>query len=407
MACAEYLTDETEEARRLFALATAMIEELPDADLVRHLYAFTWWGLGEAFLGRLDEAIAHLDRMLGIAVSRGQGQVPSLIRSTQGLALIWRGRLAEADERLEAAIEAALLAQNTQTLGWALWVRCWCATLAGDLSEAIRLGEQAVEIAGDDPVSAMAGCFLAEARLEAGDHEGARAELLAAAGGPELPPIERGFKSHWYELLARASLAEGDRDTAESWVERAEAAAEGLGIAGRTGEALRARAALLLKDGHAESAAEHADRAAASADDGHLPIEAARSRILAARALATAGKREEAVARLERAREALQECGAVRLADEAARELRRLGRRVRRSGTRGVGDGAGALSGREQEVAELVAAGRTNKEIAATLFLSPKTIENHMARIFGKLGVSSRAEVAARIEGLRQRAPRE
>ncbi len=53
-----------------------------------------------------------------------------------------------------------------------------------------------------------------------------------------------------------------------------------------------------------------------------------------------------------------------------------------------------SLSGREREVADLVALGRTNKEIAADLFLSEKTVESHMTRLFGKLGVRSRAEVA-------------
>ncbi|MDA0183741.1 LuxR C-terminal-related transcriptional regulator [Solirubrobacter phytolaccae] len=65
-------------------------------------------------------------------------------------------------------------------------------------------------------------------------------------------------------------------------------------------------------------------------------------------------------------------------------------RRRRATGT----DGLAALSGREREIADLVALGRTNKEIAAELFLSEKTIENHMTRVFTKLGVSRRAEVA-------------
>ena len=85
----------------------------------------------------------------------------------------------------------------------------------------------------------------------------------------------------------------------------------------------------------------------------------------------------------------------MRLRDEAARELRRRGvktgaRRRRSAG----GDGLAGLSGREREVADLVALGRTNKEIAAELFLSEKTVESHMSRLFGKLGVRSRAEVA-------------
>jgi DNA-binding CsgD family transcriptional regulator len=104
------------------------------------------------------------------------------------------------------------------------------------------------------------------------------------------------------------------------------------------------------------------------------------------------------VAELERARAELGEAGAPRLADEAARELRRLGRRVARPGARRDGtNGVAALSGRELEIAELVAGGRTNREIAAALHLSEKTVANHLTRIYGKLEVSSRAALAAAV----------
>ena len=77
--------------------------------------------------------------------------------------------------------------------------------------------------------------------------------------------------------------------------------------------------------------------------------------------------------------------------------MKATARRRRATGT----DGLAALSGREREVAELVALGRTNKEIAAELFLSEKTVESHMSRLFGKLGVRSRAEVAKAVGGER------
>src|SRR5436190_698269 len=69
---------------------------------------------------------------------------------------------------------------------------------------------------------------------------------------------------------------------------------------------------------------------------------------------------------------------------------RRRARRRRAPGSTGLD----SLSGREREVAELVAQGRTNKQIAGELFLSEKTVESHMAKVFTKLGVSARAAVA-------------
>ena len=111
-------------------------------------------------------------------------------------------------------------------------------------------------------------------------------------------------------------------------------------------------------------------------------------------ALAAAGRRDEGVRELTRAEAELSALGAARHRDEAARELRRLGERVTARQRRRGGQGLDALSGREREIAERVAEGRTNREIGAELFLSEKTVEGHLTRIFAKLGVASRVEVA-------------
>jgi DNA-binding NarL/FixJ family response regulator len=66
------------------------------------------------------------------------------------------------------------------------------------------------------------------------------------------------------------------------------------------------------------------------------------------------------------------------------------------------GDRIGTLSDRELEVLELVASGWTNREIAARLYLSPRTIDRHVSRIFGKLGVASRAAAASAFERARR-----
>jgi DNA-binding NarL/FixJ family response regulator len=158
---------------------------------------------------------------------------------------------------------------------------------------------------------------------------------------------------------------------------------------------LHARALVTLADGDPRGAAELAVRAAGRADAVSALVPAARCRTLAGVALARAGERDKAVRALTRAEAELAACEASRFRDEAARELRRLGRRVpARQSRPGRGHGLEALTGRELEIAERVALGRTNREIAGDLFLSQKTVEGHLAHVFTKLGVSSRAAVA-------------
>ncbi len=399
LGCAEYLADRVDEARARFDEAEEMHGRLEDADLARHLYSLTWWCFGEVFIERFEPAIARLDRGIASAQKTGQGFAPTPMRITQAFALLWLGRLAEAEERLDAAIEASSLSGNAQALSWALWVRCWGATLAGDGPRAIDLGERAVAAGGAvvDPISAIAGGYLAEARLEGGDAEACRDGILASLGGPELRLVERGFKSRWFEILTRAELALEDVDAAERWAGEAERAAEGLGIRGRNSEALRAAGRGAARERSAVRRREAAAASVTEAAAASLPIEEGRARILSGRALFAAGDRAGAEAELKRAHETLVAFGASRYADEAAQELRGLGKRVTRSRAAAAtnGDGLDALSKRERQVAELIADGRANKEIAAELFVSERTIETHVTRTFAKLGLSKRAQLAA------------
>ena len=138
---------------------------------------------------------------------------------------------------------------------------------------------------------------------------------------------------------------------------------------------------------------------AGAADDAGAPVEAARSRVVAGAALAATGERDRAVELLRRAERDFDECGALRDRAEARRHLRRLGARTEPRGPSGGADGGlESLSRREREVAALITARKTNREIAAELFLSEKTVESHLRNIFAKLGASSRVDVARAVE---------
>lgn len=154
-----------------------------------------------------------------------------------------------------------------------------------------------------------------------------------------------------------------------------------------------AAAQVELAAGRPELAERRALKAVTAASQGGDRLLAARARVIAARAR-SGERRREAIEGIREAQQEFVECGATRLRDEAVRELRRLGHRVGRGGSRGRGEaGVEALSRRESEVAHLVTEGLTNREIAERLVLSEKTIETHLSAVFRKLGVRRRAAV--------------
>jgi ATP/maltotriose-dependent transcriptional regulator MalT len=282
----------------------------------------------------------------------------------------------------------------------------WAALRAGDLDAALVAGEDVERLLARWPTVPMMGgiCALSEARVEAGAPEHGRDALLAVYGGADLEGIEPIFRPWAYEILTRAELAAERLDAAAEWATRACETAAVLGLGRDRASALTAHAAVALARGDAAAAATTAQEAARVADSSSSPVHAGRARTLAGEALDRAGDRESAVRELVEGHRQLRACGAARYADEAAAVLRRLGRRPPRGGQRREpGEGLAALSEREREVAELVVARLTNREIAARLFVSQKTVERHMHSIFEKLGVDSRVGVARAVERGRAR----
>ncbi len=389
-------------AHRELGAASAIFDRLDDAELAPWLHTFARLGLAELMLERCNSARRHMERALEVARSSGQGSVLVEVLLFLGYARQWEGDLPGATRCYEDAIASAELTGESEFLVWALGNRCWSAWLAGDAAAAFAAGERAVELSAGraDQVSAVVGFFLAEAQLEAGDPAGCRERMLEAGGGPGLPLNERIYQPRWYPVLTRAELQLGELDRAEGWAERAAAAAEGLGLPGRTGWAEQARAWVLLERGDAVGAAEVAASAADHLSTAGNRIDAELARTLHGVALAAAGEREEAIATLESARNELEACGALALRDQAARELRRLGRRVPRAKATGDSDRPrlGSLSPRELEIAGLVHRGRTNKQIAAALHVSERTVETHLTHAYRKLGVSRRTALAAAVE---------
>ena len=153
--------------------------------------------------------------------------------------------------------------------------------------------------------------------------------------------------------------------------------------------AARSRGALLLARGDAREACAPVEWALAAFERlGHRP-DAARARFLLGRVLLRAGRRNAAADALAGAREAFAAMGAPAWAARAARELERAA----------PGRTAGTLTPAERRVAALVAEGMRNREICQALFMSVGTVEAHLTRIYRKLGIRSRSELARMVAG--------
>jgi DNA-binding CsgD family transcriptional regulator len=397
LAFAEHGLGRADAAGEALEAAGERLDSIGDDALAGRLDAPYYLGFAEYFGERYEDAIRHLRR--GIALSRavGQGQFVTPMTICLAHAYEVRGRLRAALEQIEAAVEAARLSGNRQVLCWALTGEAWIAAIAGELGRTRTAGAEAVALLDDldeSIISRATRVHVAAAYLEAAEPD-LCLEAMADAGAPDFAHVEPGRRAWLYSVLGRAELARGNRSVAEEWIVRGEEIAAGLGLPHAEATARFARALAQLEAGDAAGAAQTAVAATELADSVGAATQAARARALAGRAFAAAGDNESAVAWLERAESELGACGAVRYRDEAARELRRLGRRVTARRRRAAGSsGLESLSGREREVAELVAQGRTNKQIAGELFLSEKTVESHMAKVFAKLGVSARAAVA-------------
>jgi DNA-binding NarL/FixJ family response regulator len=404
------LAGATGEAERHRAQAAAAIDAMTDDELARPLDAAAHLATAELYLDHYEEAATHAGRALALARATRQ-QSPSLV-PTLGTALVMRGRLADAAELFDGGVEAARLSGIAQAQAWSLAHRSLAATAAGDVDAALATAEEAVDLTRDLQerfISAWSALALAGPLLASGDPGRAVGLLLHSAGGEELPLIPAGWRILGLALLTRCRLELGRPGEARGSVARAESGALALGLPMASAWADRAAADVALDAGAHAAAAARALASVTAAKRSGAVVEAALSATLAGQALARAGDRDAAVAELERAAADLDACGARRHRDAAERELRKLGRPMHRRTRPGApgAPGIASLTERELQVARLVVDRRSNREIAAELFLSLKTVETHMRNLFRKLDVSSRVEVARTVERAdRARSPR-
>ena len=392
----------TAQARTLRSEAAALVAALDDADLAVRLDAATHLAGAELYLDQYAEAGGHAARALAVARATGQSEFIPLADSILAQAKLLAAPWPKPASCWRTSSRVPALSGNVQALAGNLINRSLTALAAGDLKLALATAEENADLTHglDQSLICGAGVALASALFENGDPIHAVEVLMASSGGDQLPLIPGVWRPRALELLTRCWLALDRRAEAERAAATAAGTAAALSLRMAEAMADRAAAAVALDGGDLATATQHALASALAADQVGAPIEAALSRTLAGRALAQAGRPEQAVSELQHSAAVLHARGALRYRAAAESELRRLGHHVHRR-TRGgkpAGVGTESLTEREHQVARLIVDRKTNPEIAAELFLSPKTVETHIRNMLRKLEVDSRVEIARAIE---------
>ena len=234
---------------------------------------------------------------------------------------------------------------------------------------------------------AMSRARLAEAR---GDAAGMVAALEPVRSFPIRDGVdEPGFWA-WQDLYAEGLVGVGRCEEADELLRAHEERAAQRGRASSVARLARARGRVEAALGRPERAAKAFEQALDAAGRVALPFERAKVELAAGGFLRRVGQRRRAVELLTAALATFERLGARPYAERCRTELAGSGLQPAPRGGRGS-----VLTSQELVVARLAAAGRTNREVAAELVVSVKTVEYHLRNVFQKLGVTRRRQLAA------------
>jgi DNA-binding CsgD family transcriptional regulator len=354
---------------------------------------FRCFGPGAAAAASLwdDEALLDItDRWVRLARKLGAlSQLPFALE-LRGIADLLTGRLDRAADRWAELRELMAAGQISAARGVESRAEGLLLACRGEHARARAAGlAQLRESADHGGPPGIAGCVVAIAELGDGQLEAAYDVASQVVSDDPVMAAEWTLP----ELIEAAALS-GHSDAAHSAFATL---AERTGTAGTPWAlGVRARCRALLADGNDGNDAEEAYAEAISQlERSRAAPDLARAHLLYGQWLRRAKRRADARSQLRTALAMFQAMGAGGFAARAAGELRATGERVR---ARTPGTELD-LTTQEARVANLAAEGATNSEIAAQLFISPSTVDYHLGKVFRKLGVTSRAQLARRLPG--------
>jgi DNA-binding CsgD family transcriptional regulator/tetratricopeptide (TPR) repeat protein len=399
-------------------------------------------GLALGSMGRRDEATRAYDELSSSPHLGGRDQRLHLGRGWLALAL---DDLDTARLELRAAIPPA---PRPGSLRIALWAHSWLARTefaVGRWDDALATARAGLAL--NDPVGmdlVAPGLHLTVAQVsglrghaaEAAEHSvlaqtgpeaypvmrlcGAMAAASVAEGAGDYAAVLRAFEPiaqpgrppgldepgfwPWHDVYANALVMVGELDRADAFLAPLEEAAHAAGHRSTTARLGSVRGRLLGAQGRHEDAVRVFEESLAAIEGLALPWGAARVRFAYGQTLRRAGRRRDASEVLAAARDAFAVLGATVYVARCERELQAAGTGAFRTrpapgaepeDLAATGPIPVAFTPQEEAVVRLVAEGRSNRETARELFVTVKTVQYHLTRIYAKLGISSRSELAA------------
>jgi len=342
--------DDPETARRELEGAVPTVYRRGSARI--SLWAQAWLARTEFALGAWDDAIQTVNRAVAQLENAGMELLRPLVHWTGAQTHALRGNWDAAREHLQ---RGSATPQNYEVmLVPSCLARAQCAEARADYETVIR---------SLDPL----------VRLQ-----------------PRQGIDEPGFWP-WHDVYANALVMTNRVEEADAFLTPYEALASERGHCSTMARLGYVRGRIAGARGDIEAARDSFEGALLRLEVLPLPYERARVNFAYGQTLRRAGKRREADVVLQNARDAYAALGATAYVERCDRELKAGGLNVRRAGL-----DFDQLTTQEQTVAKLVAAGMSNRQVGVELFLSVKTVQFHLTRVYSKLGIRSRSELAAR-----------
>lgn len=368
-------------------LRRALELEVSDAEIPTPFGASTVSALVLAWTGRLDEARRQLSSVRNRCIDRAEYGHLMFLDLHNTMVEVWRGNFAEAAQIANDAMERAQQFGGDHAFVIADVSAAVLAVYAGDEQKARTHGRAAIERAsrcGSPRMADQAVTSLALLEVSLGNYADAlnTIEPLVARFNPDAG-TEIATAAFLPDAV-EAMIALGRLDDAKPIIDALEHHGQRLHRPWMLAVGARCRSMLLAAQGHLDQATRTAEQAMAAHQALPMPFERARTQLLLGQLQRRQRQKESATTTLTEALASFEGMNAALWVDRTRSELARISVNPTR---------ALLLTPSEQRVAELAASGMTNRDIGAAVFISPKTVDAHLARIYRKLGIHSRAEL--------------